>query len=175
MNRPITPILERIHANSRPDGECLIWAGYVDKKGVPRGKYFHKGKWRDTPIRRAYCLENGIYLTTKHHVTTTCGNSACVAPDHIRVITGSKHLKENLPKIHAGAANMLRASKIAAAHRARTKTGLTIESVRRIRAEDMTPEQVMAEFNISRELSNRILAGKCWRDFTNPFMQLFHA
>lgn len=172
--KPMT-VLERIEAHSYRDDDCLIWTGHTDHAGVPRAGYKRNGRWVDTPVRRAYCLEKGMKLTKDQHVLTKCGHPQCVAPDHIRVVSRKQHLSEYLYKIHTGAANILRSAKLAEAKRVNCKTGLTIDDVRRMRLEGMTIKQAMAEFNISRAMAHSILNNKCWRDYHSPFIQLIAA
>ena len=164
-----TTVLEKLKRNSYEEGECWIWNGYIDKHGVPRMNFKRNGRWVDTSARRAYLLEQGTRLNRSLFVITKCGNRSCVNPEHYRVVTRKVYLEEYRHKMYAGATGMLRAAKIAESKRATSE--LDWEKVQDIR-DNLTPREAATKYGVTRALAHSIKAGKCWRDFKNPYLQL---
>lgn len=165
-------VMEKIELHSYRDGDCLIWTASTNRTGVPSTNFWHGDKWQETSVRRAYCRENGIPFNRNHNIIASCGNPLCVAPEHYRILLRATHLKMNHNKMIKGSANVVRTIKGAETKRKNSKYGLTMEKVRRMRREQMTPKQAAEVFGISSSYAGKILRNKCWPDYSNPFAQL---
>lgn len=164
-----TTVLDKLRAHSYEEGDCWIWTGYVDKNGVPRLNFKRNGKWSDASARRAYLIDQKHRLGRSMFVTTKCGNPKCVNPDHYRVVSRAVYLEEYRHKMYAGSTGILRAAKIAETKRANSE--LDWEKVQDIRY-NLTYQEAKEKYGITKGLAYSIKAGKSWRDFTNPYLQL---
>lgn len=68
-------------ARTAIDGECIIYTGTLDPDGY--GLYFFRGVTRRAN-RVAWFLENGE-IPDGMVVSPTCGNRACVSPQHLQL------------------------------------------------------------------------------------------
>lgn len=75
--------LDRAKIHSQPDGDCWIWQGYLHgSSGVP----FMNGSYNaPQPLQPALLEEvSGGRPKWAKATTTTCGNRACVNPEHLK-------------------------------------------------------------------------------------------
>lgn len=64
----------RVLDKSRPEGECLIYQGYIDPQGYPRLSMHGEA---------GYAYQVMIDVPEGEYVHRTCDNKACVNPDHL--------------------------------------------------------------------------------------------
>jgi hypothetical protein len=78
--------IEKILSRTRQESECRIWLGAMHVQGY--GMTRHKGKMRtvhSVVAELKYKIEAPGRYSGKR-VTRTCGNIACVNPDHITIV-----------------------------------------------------------------------------------------
>jgi hypothetical protein len=157
--------MEKVKAKIEEIGDCWEWQAAKQKNsGVPVIRY----EGRHYCARRAIAKELGHNLEGKI-VTQTCGNKACVNPDHIKVMTKSALQKRtNSQTVYYQ--SITRRQKCSAARRKSAK--LTPEKAEAIR-NDPRPQRVIAEeYGITQPTVSSIKRQRMWRDYTSPFTQL---
>jgi hypothetical protein len=162
----VKPLLDRIRDLTIEVGECWEWQGAVQSNSpVPTMNY--KGKV--APVRRHIAEERGVPLQDKL-ATHSCGNQLCVNPDHVVLIT-RKRLQARIAKETLYQLNAIRRKRLS--DNARTRSKLTLEVALQIRDAEGTQRQIAAQFGVSQATVSAIKLGKTWRDYNNPFSQLF--
>jgi hypothetical protein len=79
IGRPVTPAVDRFWAKVNKTESCWLWTAGKDAYGY--GVFSTK---RSTPIqahRYSFYLHHGFL--PKYDITRSCGNRACVRPDHL--------------------------------------------------------------------------------------------
>jgi hypothetical protein len=102
--------------------------------------------------------------------THSCGNQMCVNPDHVVLIT-RKRLQVRIAKETRHQVSALRRKRLS--DKARKRSKLTLEVALQIRDAEGTQRQIAAQFGVSQATVSAIKLGKTWRDYNNPFSQLF--
>ena len=159
-------LIEKIQCHITLDGECWQWHGYM-QGATPMMN--HGGKAAN--VRRLVLIERGVPM--KGYIATyTCGNPACVNPEH----TGRSTRAQTNRKIAADmntATNTLRVKRIADVKR-NTQSKLSLDDVRQIRASDDTQRNLAARFGVTQTTVGRIRRGEMWKTFSaSPFSGLF--
>lgn len=157
-------LFARVMAHVIEVGECWEWQGALKVSGTTPML-----QWggRTISVRRALLLAAGVRLGVRV-ATCRCGNELCVNPAHLEAITRAKLAKRSAV---AAPLNVLRQSKLSA--RARERSKLTLEIVQAIRAAEGTQRQIAAAFGVCQATVSYIRSNRSWRDYTNPFAQLF--
>lgn len=157
-------LLARVQARCIEVGDCWEWQGATNSCSTPVFRWGGK----TASVRRVLLVEyRGVSLNARV-ATYKCGNSMCVNPEHIESITRTRLSKRAAVSIPT---NMLWQSKLAS--HARKRSRLTPELVAEIRAAEGTQRQIATQFGICQATVSYIRANKVWRDYTNPFAQLF--
>ena len=122
-------------------------------------------------VRRLVLIERGVPM--KGYIATyTCGNPACVNPEHTGRSTRAQMNRRIMADMNS-ATNALRSKRIAEAKR-ETQAKLSRESVEQIRASNDRHEDLAARFGVSKSLIGRVRRGEVWRTFSvSPFAGLF--
>ena len=129
----------------------------------------HDGKVAN--VRRLVLIERGVPMTG-FIATYTCGNPACVNPEHTGRSTRTQMNRRIMAEM-SGATNTLRVKRIADTKR-RTDAKLSQTDVDQIRASDDRYEDMAARFGVSKSLIGRVRRGEVWRTFSaSPFSGLF--
>ena len=84
--------VERFRRNVRPDGDCLIWTGYLNPSGY--GQMSVDGRLVSVH-RFSYEQESGA-IPAGMFIDHACGNRACCLPAHLRLATPEENTW-NLP------------------------------------------------------------------------------
>lgn len=121
------------------------------------------------PVRRHIVEDRGVPLQGKL-ATHSCGNQMCVNPDHV-VLISRKRLQARLATETQYQVNTLRRKRLA--DKARTRSKLTLDLALQIRDAEGTQRQIAVLFGVSQATVSAIKLGKTWRDYTNPWTQLF--
>jgi hypothetical protein len=164
----MTELQERIRQRCVEVGDCWEWTGAMQPAGsTPTMR--HNG--RVTGVRRFLAIDMGLDVTNRV-VTHKCGNSMCVNPDHIAVITRGK-LQKRIAKQTNYQTNPLRMKKLA--DKARQNSKLNQEIVDQIRAAEGNQRKIAAEYGITQATVSCIRSGRTWRDYSNPFTAIVGA
>lgn len=129
--------LARFSSKTRWEGECLLWTGYKNADGY--GKLTVRNQqW--SAHRLAYTdawgsIPKGMVVRHK------CDKPACVNPSHLELGTDADNARDK-------------------AVRRRTRTKISDEQVRRIRADGRRQHEIAQEHNISIAAVCLIKAGK---------------
>ena len=159
-------LFDRIRAMIVEVGDCWEWRGALQSNSpVPTMNY--KGKVG--PVRRHIAEERGVPLQGKL-ATHSCGNQLCVNPDHV-ILVSRKRLQARIAKDVKHQVNAIRRKKIS--DQARKHSKLTLELALQIRAAEGTQRQIAAQFGVTQATVSAIKLGKTWRDYLNPWTQLF--
>ena len=141
------------------EGGCLIWLRAFTC-GVPKATI---GRKAVNARRLAYELA-GRKLPEGEIVVAVCAEPRCVAPKHLRAVTR----KENWAK--RAKLGLVASGKVLSARTtrsARSRSKLTIETVRAIRAryaEGVVQRRIAEEFGISFSQVNKIVLRRAWRE-----------
>lgn len=82
---------QRIAANSRPEGDCVVWTGDTQSNGY--GRITVEGR-KLTPHRARFIARNGS-LPDGLEVHHKCHNRLCVKLDHLELKTRRQHLLDH--------------------------------------------------------------------------------
>jgi hypothetical protein len=152
--------LERLLGRTRPgDGDCLIWTGAKNGAGYPLAQI--DGRMRS--VRRVV-LEagRGEPLARRIVVSTTCGCTDCIAPEHLRAATHARNMARAIGRKPADVR-----ARMALARR-RTAPKLTLERAREIRVAVACGEPraaVAGRMGISVRMVGLIVRGAAWREY----------
>lgn len=154
-------LLQRITSYCHEDGDCLVWDRYCNGKmpvinvgGAPRA------------VRRmVFELALGP-VKDGHEVISTCETPKCVAPEHLKQITGAAR-RSMLAKLRNGRGQP--ASQIRFMRENHGK--LTMEKAREIRSSDELGTVLAQRFNVTPQLISLVRTGKSWAE-PSPFAGL---
>lgn len=158
-------LIEKIQHHVTIEGDCWEWRGCM-QGSIPMMK--HDGKVAN--VRRLVLIDRGVPMTG-FIATYTCGNPACVNPEHTGRSTRTRMNRRIMADMNA-ATNTLRIKRIAEVRR-RTDAKLSLDDVSQIRASDEKHEDLAARYGVSKSLIGRIRRGEVWRTFSaSPFAGL---
>jgi hypothetical protein len=159
-------LIERVTTHVIEDGECWNWTGALQSCGSTPTM-----RWQDKiqAVRRLILLERG-HAPNKMVATYTCGNSACVHPDH--VAWAKRQVVQRRTTLEQGHQHdMLRRKKLA--DNARQRGKLTLELAEQVRQAEGNQYEIAARFGVSQATVSSIKLGKTWRTYgANPFAGL---
>ena len=159
-------LIEKIQRHVTLDGDCWQWHGCM-QGAIPMMKHGSKV----ANVRRLVLIERGVPMTG-FIATYTCGNPACVNPDHTGRSTRAQMNRRIMADMNT-ATNTLRIKRIAEVKR-RTDAKLSLDDVSQIRASDEKHEDLAARYGVSKSLIGRIRRGQMWKTFSaSPFAGLF--
>lgn len=129
----------------------------------------HDGKVAN--VRRLVLIERGTPM--KGYIATyTCGNPACVNPEHTARSTRAQMNRRIVADMNT-ATNTLRVKRIADVKR-RTDAKLSQADVDQIRASDEKHQYIANRYGVTKSLIGKIRRGEVWRTFSaSPFSGLF--
>ena len=159
-------LIEKIQRHVTIEGDCWEWRGCMNGP-IPTMK--HGGKVAN--VRRLVLVDRGVPMNG-FIATYTCGNPACVNPDHTGRSTRAQMNRRIMADMNT-ATNTLRSKRIAEAKR-RTDAKLSQADVDQIRTSSDTQQDLATRFGISKSIIGRIKRGEMWRTFSvSPFAGLF--
>lgn len=144
-------MIEQIRQNCTECADCWLWQGGCNNNGHP--------KYRNKSLRRS------VYIAAKGEVkggrviSTTCGETRCVNPDHLVAKTKGSVIS----KVYATTDLRLRRA-IASTRVARAKAKLSLEAAREIRASTETIYQAAERYGVHPSMVSHIRLGRAWKD-----------
>lgn len=163
------PTLEAIRANCDEVGDCWEWRGALDGSApVMRPA----GSRKLMPVRRAVMTLAGKSIGDGRLACAKCGNERCVNPEHAVALT-RQQLQQRTAKVTQYGRSLVRAAKLASARRAYSP--LTAEAVAQMRASGLSTRAAAAAFGCGQSAAADILAGRTWRDYSNPMAGMVEA
>ena len=159
-------LIEKIQRHVTLDGECWQWHGCM-QGATPTMN--HGGKVAN--VRRLVLIERGVPM--KGYIATyTCGNPACVNPEHTGR-SNNTQLNRRIVADMSSATNTLRSKRIAETMREK-HAKLSQADVDQIRASDEKQKDLATRYGVSEGRICRIKRGEVWRTFSaSPFSGLF--
>ena len=147
--------------------ECWIWKGGIKNGRSP----YVMVDGKPISTRRYVAALAGISLGKKL-ASTTCCDSRCVCPAHIKAMSQSE-LQARKSKLTNHQSSMSRLIKLRNTKRAT----LNMQTARAIRAQEglKTNRDLAKEYGVCEAQIGRIMKHKVWRELENPFMQLIAA
>lgn len=157
-----TELLAIIAANSVEEGDCVIWLRGKGKiPQITRDGTKHN-------IRKLLTVMNGGRVSKGSMFGCSCGNSKCVAEEHISQRTRQQH---GAYFGNRGAySGPLKIAKMAATKRSKSK--LNDEKVAEIRASTKSAKALSAEFGVAASYITSIRNGNLWKNYSSPFAGL---
>lgn len=156
--------IDSLRARCEEEGHCWLWTGYFGN-GVPM--VYSKGRMRS--VRLVLLELQGPVRRSAKYFAPTCGNAACVCPDHIAQRHPAEHMAHMGRNVDSrGPARRIKLT----AHARATKAKLTIEQAREIRMSTESGPVLAERYGVSRSIVNRIRRGEAWADQQNPFWRL---
>ena len=161
--------VESLHAMCVDEGECWNWNGYMANKSPYVN---HEGKMQS--VRRLlFRLTEKKAMPKAKYYASTCGNVACVNPDHLTSRSPKLHAKVMGKKVNQNA--LIRRTKLQISSRNRPASKLTRELADQIYEDTRTSRAIAADFDISRSTVSNIKSGKSWVNLSaaiNPWVGL---
>lgn len=155
--------IESLKARTIEEGDCWLWQGY-SVNGTPQ--VCEDGKM--VPTRRVMTRLAGKTLKPGlHYFVPTCGNDACVNPEHTVQRSPRTHMGVMGKMASVGAVKTLRVAKAAEARRKSSKLG--IDAANAIRQAEGTYLEIAERFGCHKSMVGRIRRGEQWKDHANPF------
>jgi predicted DNA-binding protein (UPF0251 family) len=145
-------------------GDCWDWklcceAGVTPVMKPPRTR-------KMAPVRRVILIAKGVKVKGKD-ATCSCGNAKCVNPDHAVAWSRSKTMKRTTERTKF-TQSVTRNAAISRSKRSKSK--LTIETVREIRLDPCTQREAATKYNISQHTVWSIRTHRTWKEYANnPF------
>jgi hypothetical protein len=168
----MNPDLDYFMARCVEDGDCMLWDRSKDRGGRPRLSIRTLARTKTLtvqPRRMVWELVNGK-IPARKYVTVTCGNPACLNPDHMELIAKGEVIRRTAQ--HEGVKHRRRLAGLAS----RERSPLSMEVARYIRASDKSGAQLSRELNIPATTISAIRLYKRWKDLEgNPFAGLYAA
>ena len=149
-------VATRIKRMTVEEGQCRLWTGYM-VNGSPLINVNGAG----TSVRRLVWREKHGPIAPNLLAHAQCGNPACVAAEHIVLMT-AQEIAKKAAAAGAFSTPQRRAAQSAAARRHAKK--LNLELAREIRLSSDTSKVVAARYGISPSLVKKVRAGKAWAD-----------
>jgi len=158
-------LIDTITKHIVEEGDCWNWTGALQSCGsVPTMHW--QGKVG--AVRRFVLLDQGVDLA-KRLATYTCGNPACVNPEHLAPAT-RKRVQVRTVAESSYTSDPMRRKRVS--DKARLRSKLTLDQALAIREADGKQDDIAAAYGVSQATVSAIKLGKTWRDYTNPFARL---
>lgn len=158
--------LEAIRANCIEEGECWIWQGAMSHGTTPVMRI--DGEKRLVSVRRHILEVKGVRVAGRK-AYPSCGNAACVNPEHTLAMTSSQMLTR-VAASTGYAKNLARNAKISAGKRRHSP--LTPELVHEIRSSPESGHAIARRLGLSQSTVQAIRVHESWKDYRNPYLQL---
>ena len=153
--------LESLRARTTEDGDCLIWTGSDNGKGIPKVKNGNGGMG----VRRVVWELRKGKIPEGKQVIVTCGHAGCI--EHLALATKAQVSKaaQSRPDVRAHRS-------ATSAKAARAKAKLTMELARQIRNDPREGIVVAAELGVCKSTVSHVRRNRTWVDRSNPFAGL---
>lgn len=155
--------MDLIRAKSHEDCDCLIWDGAMSTSGKSKLPFINVNR-KPTPVRR-WIAENVLGLKTEGLLASNkCGNSLCVDPDHVQMMTRAQ-LQKFTTKKTKFQQNPTRNYKLAMAARARSPH--STELIEKIREMEGTCKGIARDLGVNFHVVYRVKSGAYYKSYTN--------
>lgn len=148
--------MDTVRSNCTEDGDCLLWKGCIDVNGQPRASISGKATYVRAYVYKTLC---GKVLNGGRRLSTSCGNPACLAEEHIVAMTpkaiSQRWMKQYLQQ------PINRQRFVDAAHRS-GNTKLNAELAEQIRQSSEPDEVVASRYGVDRSSIGKIRRGKSY-------------
>lgn len=141
-------------------GECWVWRGHYDNRGLPRGSFLTADGRKQLGVRR-WVFEAHTGHKPAQLVGTSCETPGCCNPLHLIPETYSERNRRSIAGIAVPA---LKAQRIRTGRAANGLLKLTAEQVRAIRADSRPGRVIAPEYGVSPATVWDIRAGKTWAE-----------
>lgn len=158
---PARAVLDAILDRCEPDGDCLLWRGYVNSAGYPVGRI---GGQRYAIRRLVLGLASGRALGHGEVTASLCRNPLCCEPRHLRRSTHGEVLAASYAAGRCSRHLVVLPLRRAMIEKGRTK--LTMEAAREIRAAAGTASarELAQRYGVSKSAIRDVLRGHTWRE-----------
>lgn len=153
-------------ANTTEDAGCLVWSGRMHSQNSAPLADHDGARWM---VRRLLLTLLGKPPARGAVVRCICETPGCINPEHLRVLTRSRHMAEAATAPTRN--EVLRRARIAATKQAR-HARLTPEQVQWVRTSPLSGAEVARQLGVHRSLTNRIRRGAAWAQPGNPWAGL---
>lgn len=153
-------------ANTTDDAGCMVWSGRMHTQNSAPLVDHDGERWM---VRRLLLTFLDKPPAPGAFVCCTCETPGCINPDHLRVLSASKHLAKAATSPTRN--ETLRRHRIAATKQAR-HARLTPEQVQWVRTSPLSGAEVARQLGVHRSLTNRIRRGAAWAQPGNPWAGL---
>ena len=152
-----TLTLQNLKSRCTEEGDCWLWDGYTTNNWVPAT--YIAGE-RLTVRRAVWQMLGKPAIPAGYVISTTCGNSLCVNPAHLRQTTSGQLLRE---RNRNGKGEALRIARMTATRRRAADIKLSREKVEHIRSSSATGKELAAQFGVHHSTISKIRTHKSWR------------
>lgn len=153
--------LESLRARTTEDGDCLIWTGSDNGKGIPKVRHGNGGM----SVRRVVWELRKGKIPEGMQVIVTCGRAGCI--EHLALASKAEVSKaaQSRPDVRAHRS-------VTSARAARAKAKLTMELARQIRNDPRDGTVIAAELGVTKSTVSHVRRNTSWVDRSNPFAGL---
>lgn len=148
--------MDTVRSFCTEDGDCLIWAARTDKHGQPRACIAGKATYVRAFVYGVVC---GKVLNAGRRLSTSCGNSTCLAQEHVVAMTVKAISERAMARYLQQPLN--RKKFVDAAHKS-GHTKLNAEIAEQIRQSGEADEVVAARYGVDRSSVGKIRRGKSY-------------
>lgn len=161
----MSDLIDRIKKHIVEEGDCWNWTGALQTCGATPAMHY-KGKVG--AVRRFILEDQGVELD-KRLATYTCGNPACVNPEHVAPAT-RQAVQRRTVRESCYTSDPVRRKRVS--DKARQRAKLTLGQALAIREADGNQREIAARFGITQATVSKIKRGETWQDYSNPFAGL---
>lgn len=156
--REILRFHRRVDLREWEPGACWEWTGARDADGYGQ-LHMHVGDRKRTlkAHRVAFVIKHG-QLESRDCVLHSCHNPACCNPDHLRIGTHARNMRDRREAGRYGRPHQSRLTKA------------EVVRMRERYAEVRNIKDVAAEFGRTRSCVGRVVHGRVWRDAGGPIV-----
>jgi hypothetical protein len=146
------------------DGDCLLWIGSTDIRGVPRITLRIADKPTTVQVRREWWTLHRGEIPKGKTPMVTCGNPCCL--EHMRLASKSEIMREASKRAD------YKSRRHVAGLKNRDGSSIDMDVARYVRSCGKTLRELSVEFDLSQSHLSRIRRGISWKEAANPFSQL---
>lgn len=166
--KPTAWTLKEMLANTKPEGDCMIWQGTAFPTGYPRSPHEALKGVDRYAHREVYKLMHGE-LPEGMWICHTCDVKMCINPEHMEAMTPQERVHMSLKRDRFD--KWMRTGKRLDGEAARpgwTNNKLTVGMVRYIKRacidRTFTQRELAKRFGVTQNAINAINTGRTWKD-----------
>jgi hypothetical protein len=143
-----------------PSSGCWVWTGPFTANGYPR--LCVGAKFALYPARLAWTLLKGD-VPAGMRLMATCGNRACINPEHRRPVT-QRELARELAETGRISRGVLHGLAVARGRRRQAKLSLSaVEAIRRARGSRVPASELARQYQVSKATIYSVARNQTWR------------